>query len=187
MGVKEVSDQFFEFDVHLESRTIYLGDSSDDKSVGPEMASKFIKAMHLLHESGGAPIKILMNTIGGCVYSGFAIYDCIKTSPCEVTIEVIGSAMSMGAYILQGADVRVIYPNAVIMLHDGTESIDAGVRSFENWATFSRLSRKASYDILSERTGKSARYWEKKCTDDYILDAKQALKENLVDRIAGLP
>lgn len=185
MSVKEGNELFFEYDVHIETRTIYMGDSSDEKTVGPEMASKFVKAMHLLHEAGSGPIKILMNTIGGCVYSGFAIYDSIKTSPCEVTIEVIGSAMSMGAFILQAADIRVIYPNAVIMLHDGNESIDAGVRSFENWATFAHLSRKQSYNILAERTGKTARYWEKKCADDYILNADQALKEGLVDRIKG--
>lgn len=183
---RESIDRFYDYNLHLETRTIYLGDESEEKTVGPGMAGEFVKAMHLLHASNKeAPIKVLMNTIGGCAYNGMAIYDAIKTSTAHVSVEVVGSAMSMGALILQAADERIMCPNAVLMLHDGSESIDASVRTFENWAEFSKMTRRQWYRILADRTGKKIQYWEKHCNNDYILDAKQSLAEGLIDRIAG--
>lgn len=91
----------------------------------------------------------------------------------------------MGVRILQAADDRVIRPNAILVLHDGDMTMEAEWKSFENWAEWSKKNRKDFYKCLAERTGRTVRYWEKLCGSDYILSAEDALKEKLVDRIAG--
>jgi len=182
---KESIDRFFDYDLHIETRTIYLGDPSED-GVDHLMSGHLIKAVHLFHTTSDAPIKIILNSFGGCVFNGLAIYDAIRHSPCHVTIEVLGSAMSMGAVILQAADDRAIHEHATLMLHDGYDTrINDIPKTFENWAAFGKKSRQDMYRILADRTHKTTRYWEKKCQSDYILTAKEALAEGLVDRIIG--
>lgn len=183
--VRESVDRFYDYDLHVETRTIYLGDATEDEGVGPQMAAKLIKAMHILQSTGSGDIRILMNSFGGCWYSGMAIFDSIGASPCHITIEVLGPAMSMGAVILQAADERVIHPNATLMLHDGYTSATGTPKSFESWGDESKRLRRRMYEIFASRTAKSARYWEKVCTHDYFFDARKALAAGLVDRIHG--
>jgi len=109
-------DQFFEFDLHVPSRTIHMGGECDE-----EQAAFFLKAMHLLHaKNSQAPINIIMNNPGGDEYHGLASYDAIASSPCHVTVTVFGHAMSMGSWILQAADERVMAPRSSMMIHYGT-------------------------------------------------------------------
>lgn len=179
-------DKFFDYDLHLESRTVYMGDTQDS-GVDEQMAERLIKAVHLLSLADSQKtIRIVLNSLGGCWFSGMAIYDAIKASPCPVTIEVLGSAMSMGAIILQAADERVLHPNTVIMIHDGYEHVEnLPSRSYEAWAKHSKHSRKKMYEIFSSRSGKPASYWEKKCSMDTILTAAEAIRLGLADKIAG--
>jgi ATP-dependent Clp protease, protease subunit len=181
---RESIDRFYDYDLHVESRTIYIGDTGES-GVDPDMAAKTIKAFHVLQTANKEPIRVLMNTCGGSITDGMAIYDAIHGCACHVTIEVLGAAMSMGAIILQAADERVIHPSATIMLHDGTMGSEGEAKTFESWAEFSKASRKQMYHIFASRTERTTRYWEKKCASDYILDAKKALSEKLVDRIVG--
>ena len=113
----------------LDKRTIYLTsalsqESGDEHGVGFSMSIPFIKNMKILESISHEPITIVMNTLGGNVYQGFAIYDAIKLSPCHTTIVVQGCAMSMGSIILQAGDVRVLMPNSFVMFHMGTASTD---------------------------------------------------------------
>lgn len=107
-------DRFFEWDVHIPSRTIFMGTEVDEG-----MVERFLKAMILL-EPEGKPINVMMNNVGGDEYHGMAIYDAIAESKCHITLTVYGHAMSMGSWILQAADERVMAPNATLMLHYGT-------------------------------------------------------------------
>jgi ATP-dependent Clp protease, protease subunit len=184
--VRESVDRFFDYGLHLETRTIYMGDGSGD-AVDEHMAEKVIKAIHLLTSADPEkPIRVILNSFGGCWYNGMAIYDAIRSCPCHVSIEVLGSAMSMGSIILQAADERIIYPNATLMIHDGYETIgEVPPKTFEAWAQQSKLTREQMYGIYAERSGKPAKYWEKRCSHDYILSAEQAVSEGLADKIAG--
>lgn len=79
--VKESVDRWFDYDLHFESRTIYVGDTEDEGSitgVGPLMAERVIKAFEVFNMTPDKPVKIILNTVGGCVYNGYAIYDTIK-------------------------------------------------------------------------------------------------------------
>lgn len=183
---KESIDRFFDYDIHIESRTIWIGDSKD--SGVDERTSEFaVKALHMLaNSSAEKEIAIYLNSFGGCWFNGMAIYDAIKNSPCPVTCYVIGSAMSMGSIILQAADQRVIYPNATMMVHDGYETrIDDIPRTFQNWAEYSKRTQKVMYDIYAARSGKPASFWRKKCSADMILTAQESKALGLVDSIYG--
>ena len=183
---KDSLDRLFDYGFHIETRTIYLGDS-EDYQVGAEMSKNLIKSFLAFNLTPDKPVKIYLNTVGGDTAHGWAIYDIIKSSPCHVTIEVIGQAMSMGAIILQAADERVMHKNSVIMLHDPSSTFDdAKSRDLEAWTEFGKkVERPKMYDILSERTGKPAHFWEKRMVNDYILTAEEAIEEGLADKIFG--
>jgi ATP-dependent Clp protease protease subunit len=182
---KESIDRFFEHNLHVETRTLYLGDD-ESEGINGNVASKVVKGLHLLGASPDKPITIYINSFGGCWFNGMAIYDAIKACPCEVTALVVGSAMSMGSIFLQAADNRVIYPNATIMVHDGYESrVDDTPKTFQNWAEYSKMSQRMMYEIYAERSGRPASFWRRKCAADLILSAKEAKELGLVDSIYG--
>jgi ATP-dependent Clp protease protease subunit len=182
---KESIDRFYDYRLHIESRTIYIGDG-DEGEVDAEVARKAIKAFHLLVSADKEkPINVYINSFGGCMFNGMAIYDVMKNCPCHVTAFVLGAAMSMGSVILQAADVRVAYPNATIMVHDGSWNIDDTFQSFHNWAEFTKKSQQQMYRIYAERSGRPAGFWRKKCAADLILTAQEAKSLGLVDSIYG--
>ena len=113
-------DKFFDYSIHIPSRTLYMGPETD-----AEMAERFVKGMRLLETiSKDIGITVIMNNLGGDEYDGLAAYDAIATSRCHITVVVYGSAMSMGSWILQAADERVMSPNATLMIHHGSFSMD---------------------------------------------------------------
>lgn len=112
-------DKFFDYSIHIPSRTLYMGPETD-----AEAAELFVKGMHLLGSINQEPIRVIMNNVGGDEYDGLAMFDAIDTSKCFVTVVVYGSAMSMGSWILQAADDRVMTPNATLMIHNGSFSHD---------------------------------------------------------------
>lgn len=180
-------DTFFEYSVHIPTRTLYIGDQSETENaeVDYKTAAYAIKALHLLDAISHEEIRILVNTLGGCVYSAAGIFDAIKACKSHVTAEAIGACMSSGAVILQAADHRVIHPSATFMLHDGVIAMADHARDVETWANWSKQQRRRMYEILASRTDRKWTYWARKCGNDVVLDAETALSEKLVDQIAG--
>ena len=175
---KESIDRFFDYDLHVESRTLYIG----GKEIDEQSAERVIKALHILQSE--KDINIILNSFGGCWFQGMAIYDAIASCSCHVNATVYGSAMSMGSVILQAADSRIIHPNATIMVHDGYETrVDDIPRTFQNWAEYSKRSQQRMYEIYAGRSGRPPSFWKKKCASDAILTAKEALELGLVDSI----
>lgn len=144
-----------------------------------------IKALHLLQFTNSEPITILINSFGGCWYNGMAIYDTIKQASAHVDAYVVGSAMSMGSIILQAADKRYIYPNAALMIHDGSEELTGTARTVLNWSRRIEESLTTMYEIYSEKSGKPVSFWRKRCANDFIMSAQEALELGLVDEIVG--
>lgn len=115
-------DTFFDNDVHLPSRTLYCGNSVSDKGTEAEF---FLKGLSLLLSSNAEdPITIILNNAGGDEYHGLAIYDAIASAPCKITIKAFGHVMSMGSWIFQAADRRIMAPRATMLLHYGSWSAD---------------------------------------------------------------
>lgn len=184
-------DWYLDYHMHLESRTIYIGDSTGEgkADIDSKTAEMAIKALHLLSASApDKPIRIILCSFGGCVYSGLAIYDAIRSCPNYVTIEVMGAAMSIASIILQAGDHRVLHPNATIMIHDGYDSAsDLIPRSIESQAAYGKILRKKFYEIYASRSQEKPSYFEKACAADTYYTAEQALEKGLSDEIIQQP
>ena len=130
--------RFHEHDVHLPTRTIYLGSETDDENgesgVNAVMVKKFIKNLRALDSASRRPITIVLNNPGGDYYHGIAIYDAIRACRSKIIIEVFGHAMSMGSVILQAADVRIMSENSSQMIHYGTLSYSGHSKTAIRWA-----------------------------------------------------
>lgn len=134
------TELFFVRGLDLISRTLYLGANDGNKEADGEinegLASTTIKSLLLLNQlDATAPITILLNSPGGDVEQGFAIYDVIRALPNLVTITAVGGCHSMAAAILQAADTRLITKHASLLIHDGTsavESYNRGTRKAHN-------------------------------------------------------
>lgn len=196
-----VSDAFtvshwFDNGVLVSKRIIFLENDGnvpegvERNEVLSPMASRFIKAMNLLEATSKTDeIMVLMNTPGGCVYSGFAIYDRIIESPCHVTVRGYGQIMSMGAIILQSADERQLAPSSWIMIHEGLNDVtDASVKSVLNWGKAFKEMDKRMHEILLENMKKknkkiTLRRVEEMFKDDFVCDADRAVELGLADKI----
>jgi ATP-dependent Clp protease protease subunit len=176
-------DRYHEWGLSVEARSINIFGEID-----LELTSRTLTNIDILRKSGDQPIVIYLNSEGGDWEHGIAIYDVISALPHEVSIRVVGQAMSMASIILQAGDVREATRHSTIMIHDGTNSSETGAISFERWADHSRIIRKQMYDIYALRSSvmdssKNAQYWRRRCTSDYIMTADQALSEGLLDVI----
>jgi ATP-dependent Clp protease protease subunit len=127
----ELLPLFFEYGIDIQKRLLYLGSLPNmmeaDPGVDFRMAERAIKGLMFLDslqygtgkKKRTVPITIALNTPGGDVDHGLAIYDAIKSCLNPVHIIVYGRAHSMGSIILQAADRRIMAPNASIMIHYG--------------------------------------------------------------------
>lgn len=185
----------------IDSRTIYLtsavdNDSGDEHGVCYVMTMKFLKNLKILEEISSDPVTVILNTLGGDVWQGLAIYDAIKVSPCAVTIIVQGAAMSMGAILLQAGDCRKVMPNSVIMFHAGRSSgIESNPHEVLNYAQFDKktgsIADKIIYDRINEKRAAdgmanlSLHKFKAMLLDGAYLTAKEAVDMGLADEIIG--
>lgn len=189
---KDYLDHFFSNDIWLEGRTLYIGANPThnfSEDTGPDEISAFtaaqvIKGLVILNLKPEEPIKIILNSPGGDIYQGLAIFDAIKRSPCHIEILATGRCMSAASIILQAADKRIMSQNCRLMMHDGEDSIAGHPGDVLAWAKEGQSINEIMYNIYAHRTDKSKAYWAKKCQRDYILTAEQALAEGLIDEIS---
>ena len=188
---KDHLDKFYDYDIWLEGRTLYIGSISTHTlsdvygadEISPLTTERVIKGLALLETKPEEPIKIVLNSPGGDVYQGLAIYDAIKRSPCHVEILATGQCMSAASIILQAADKRTLSKHCIVMVHDGQDEVAGSPNDTLNWAKFGQHINKMMYNIYAEGSGKPSSYWQKKCQKDYILTAEQAVAEGLADEI----
>jgi ATP-dependent Clp endopeptidase proteolytic subunit ClpP len=196
---KESIDRFYDYDIHVETRTIYMGSVDNDPEHGESgtdsnMAERVIKGLHILDSSapsGDKPITVLMNNPGGDVYHGAAIYDAIKACKNHVTIVVYGHAMSMGSIILQAADHRVMQPNSRMMVHYGTWGYTDHPKIFQKWADESKKFMEWMDSVYMEKIKqKKPNYTRNQlkelCNFDTILTPEEAFELGLIDEILGV-
>lgn len=192
-------EKFHEFGIHVPTRTLSLDTSTNDDGeetgVNYVMVQRFVKNLHILEHASREPITIFLNTGGGDLWDGMAIYDAIKASSCEITVVVRGQASSMGSIILQAADHRHLYPHALVMFHFGTPS-PTGNNVYEliNAAVYERDFGERLDGILYHRicsklaeSGKSlsrAKYNDMNFKGRY-LNAKEAVDLGLADFVVG--
>lgn len=159
---------------------------------GPVIESAVHDLMHRMaiwsNNHPGEPITLTINTQGGTVVDGFALFDFLqqlKAKGHRVTTVGLGLVASMGAILVQAGDERVMSKRTWMMLHEVQGVIEGATSEMKNAMKFNERLQNQALMILSERTTWSARTLKTKWKDDLWLDAKEALKAGLIDRIEG--
>ena len=142
--------------------------------------------LFLQMENPSKPINIYINSPGGCVADGMAIYDGMKLNSCPVHTTCCGTAASMGAVLLAAGEhgKRSSLPHSQIMLHapsGGTGRITAP--DFRIAAAEMEKCENMLYRVLSEDMGKDFDYVKGICDRDYWLTPEEALREGVIDEI----
>ena len=167
----------------LKDRIIFLGEEVNDVSASIIVA----QLLFLEAEDPGKDIQLYINSPGGSVTAGMAIYDTMKYIKCDVSTICIGMAASMGAFLLAGGakGKRLALPNAEIMIHQPlgglpghNQATDMKIATDNILRTKERLNR-----ILSANTGKSMEEIERDTDRNNWMTADQALEYGLIDHI----
>lgn len=177
-------DQWHDYGVYTPARLISLNGEINESS-----AVEFIKNIRLLDHVGSEDIIVLINTPGGEVHQGLAIFDAIKECDSKVITHAVGPCWSMGACILQAGDERKISANATVMIHAGDMSFDPDhVKNIERWyKEYKRVGDVYDEIILKKIKEKKPRF-QKKTLDqimlfDTIYGADKVLEMGLADVI----
>ncbi len=132
-------------------------------------------------------IKLYINSPGGSVYSGLAIYDTMQHVKCDISTICIGTAASMGAVLLTGGvkGKRFALPNSMVMIHQPLISggLEGQASDIEIHAKEIIRLRKIGYEILSKHSGTPVKAIEKDADRDFIMDAAAAKKYGLIDKV----
>lgn len=166
----------------LRERIIFIGTLIDD-----HIASLTIAQLIFLEaEDSEKDINLYINTPGGSVTAGLAIYDTMRYIKPDVTTICVGMAASMGAVLLTGgADgKRSALPNSKIMIHQPwVGGLQGQTTDIEIHAKEMLKTRDTLYNILSKHTGKSIDQITKDCDRDYFLTSEEAKAYHLIDNI----
>ena len=176
------------FDIYsrlLKDRIILLGTPIDDQVAGLVVA----QLLFLQAEDPKKDIELYINSPGGSVTAGLAIYDTIQTLSCDVKTYCLGQCASMGAVLLAAgaAGKRYALPNSRIMIHQpwggaqGTAA-DIDIQAKEILRLKSMLN-----GILASHTKQSVKKIEKDTERDFFMSAEEAVKYGLVDGVVSRP
>jgi len=167
----------------LKDRIIMLGSAIDDD------VANIIVAQILFLESQDktADIKLYVNSPGGSVTAGLAIYDAMQHVACDVSTICMGMSASMGAVLLAGGTKgkRFALPNSEIMIHQPLGGIEGQATDIKIRAERILKTKEQLNKILAKHTGQNLKKIEEDTDRDYFMDAKQAVAYGLVDKILG--
>lgn len=178
-------DQWHDYGVYTPARLVELSGDIDQ-----DTAMEFIKNIRLLDHTSNSDIVVLINTPGGDVHQGMAIFDAIKECNSNVLTHAVGPCWSMGSVILQAGDTRKISSNATIMVHTGSSEYDEDHSlNIKRWIKENeRIGKRADDILLAKIRKKKPRFtkdkFEKLLEFDTIYTADQALDMGLADEIA---
>ena len=165
----------------LKDRIIFIGPSIDDYS----SQSIIAQILFLMSDNKNQDINIYINSPGGSVTAGMAIYDTMQFVPCNIATYCLGQASSMGAVLLAAgtAGKRHALPNSRVMIHQpwgGTmgSASDILIQSDEL-----KRYKKSLNAILAKHTGKKLKTVEKDTDRDFFMTAEQAKKYGIVDEV----
>ncbi len=167
----------------LKDRIVFLGGPIDDEKANLIIA----QMLFLSNEDSKNDIHFYINSPGGGVTAGLAVYDTMQFIRCEVATYCIGQAASMGAVLLAGghAGKRYVLPNSRILLHQPSiEGILTGVATDLDIEAKEILRlRQRLYEILARHTGQRAEKIEKDCDRNLWMEAQEVISYGLADRI----
>jgi ATP-dependent Clp protease protease subunit len=172
------------FDIYsrlLSERIIFLGTPVDDQIANLVVA----QMLHLESEDPDADINLYINSPGGEVYAGLAIYDTIQFVRPDVATTCVGMAMSMGAVILAAGTPgkRSALPSAKILIHQGSGGFSGQPADIEIYAREVIALKRQAEEILARHTGQPLEKVASDMDRDYYMTAEEARAYGIVDRV----
>ena len=168
----------------MSDRIIFLGEQVSDTS-----ASLIIAQMLFLEsQDPDKDIQLYINSPGGSVTSGFAIYDTMQYIKCDVSTICVGLAASFGAFLLAGGarGKRMALPNAEIMIHQPAmngNGIQGPASDIKIMSDYMQKSKRRLNRILAQNTGRTIEEIERDTDRDHFMSADEALEYGLIDSI----
>jgi ATP-dependent Clp protease, protease subunit len=171
----------------LNDRIIFLGTPVDDQVANAIIA----QLLHLESEDPEQDINLYINSPGGSVTAGLAVYDTMRFINADVATTALGMAASISAVLLSAGKKgkRNVLPNTRILLHQpwtqggpGGQASDVEIQARELVRTKRRMN-----EILAEATGQSFKKIERDTDRDYIMGAEEAVEYGVVDRVVSSP
>ncbi len=165
----------------LRERIIFLGTPIDD------MVANLIVAQLLLLDSENPEkdIMLYINSPGGSVTAGFAIYDTMQHIRADVSTICLGQAASMGAFLLSSGTPgkRMALPHSRVLIHQPLGGAQGQATDIEIQAAEIIRIKKSLNEILAKNTGQSIKKIEKDTDRDYIMTPEEALEYGMIDKV----
>ncbi len=165
----------------LKERIIFLGEEVNETTASLVVA----QLLFLESEDPGKDINLYINSPGGSVTAGMAIFDTMNYIKCDVSTICIGMAASMGAFLLAGGTKgkRFALPNSEIMIHQPLGGAKGQATEIEIAAKHILRTREKLNNILAERTGQPLDVIQKDTERDNYMTADEAMAYGLIDQI----
>jgi len=182
--IEDTGGQRQTYDIYsrlLEDRIIFLHHSIDDEAANVVIA----QILYLAAKDPSKDIRLYINSPGGIVTAGLAIYDTIRFVKCDVATICIGQAASMAAVLLAAGakGKRSALPNSRILLHQVLGGAQGQAADVKIQTEELLRMRDLIVKILAEHTGKVKRTIQKDTDRDYFMSAEEAIEYGLIDRI----
>ena len=164
----------------LKDRIIFIGGEIDDT-----LANAVISELLFLDSQGNEEISIYINSPGGSITAGMAIYDTMNFVKSPISTICVGMAASMASVLLASGDKgkRFILPNSEVMIHQPLGGVNGQATEIKIVADRILFLRNKLNKLLSEKTNQDIKKIEKDTERDHYLTAKEALDYGLVDKI----
>ncbi len=184
MVIEQTSRGERSFDIYsrlLNERIIFLGTPIDDQIANLVIA----QLIHLESEDPDKDISIYINSPGGSVYAGLAIYDTMQFIKPDVQTTCVGIAMSMGAVLLAGGTKgkRAALPNSKILIHQVSSGFQGQASDIEIQAREVINIKRRLEEILSAHSRQKMEKVAKDMERDYFMTSEEALEYGLIDRV----
>lgn len=165
----------------LEDRIVFISGEIDDASANTIVA----QLIYLEAKNPDKDICVYINSPGGSVTAGMAIYDTMKYVKCDVSTICVGLAASMGAFLLAGGTKgkRFALPNSEIMIHQPLGGAQGQASDIEISAKHIMRTKKRMIEMLAENTSQPVKKVEKDVDRDYFMTAIEAKEYGLVDKV----
>ncbi len=165
----------------LKDRVVFLGSQVDDTVANLVIA----QLLFLEAEDPDKDIRLYINSPGGSVSAGMAIYDTMQYIRCDVSTICLGMAASMGAFLLTAGTIgkRFALPNSEIMIHQPSGNTQGQVTDIEIHAKHILRLRDEINKILADRTGQPLKNIERDTERDFFMSAGQAKEYGIVDNV----
>src|SRR4051812_9657075 len=175
------------FDIYsrlLRERVVFLGSAVDDEIANLVVA----QLLHLEAEDPEKDIQLYVNSPGGVVYAGLAIYDTMRFVKPDVATCCVGIAMSMGSLILAGGaeGKRTSLPNSRILIHQPTGGFQGQASDIAIHARESLALRRRMEEIYAEHTGRDIERLSQDLERDRFFTPEEAKDYGLIDRVVAL-